>query len=69
VHRRLETQFDNYPYAVLTTREPENIDAERRDFVGKQYLQDIFSSDNLRSYLDWTPEANHTHVFCAAIPR
>jgi len=44
-HRDLERQWANYRYLPLTTREPENLDADHPDYVGKLYLQHVFGDD------------------------
>ena len=67
-HRRLAARFKAYRYFTLTTREPENLDTSRTDYVGKRYLQDIFSADAFRRETgrDLTP--SHTHVFLCGNP-
>ncbi|MCC9608350.1 ferredoxin--NADP reductase [Blastopirellula sp. JC732] len=40
-HRELERRYPNYRYVPLTTREPENVNPQRHDFVGKRYVQDV----------------------------
>jgi len=67
-HRLLESCFSNYRYIPLTTREEENIDVSKVDFVGKLYLQDIFSSDMLSDRLGWEPDPANTHVFLCGSP-
>lgn len=41
-HRELEHKYPNYRYVPLTTREPENISPMHAEYVGKQYVQDVF---------------------------
>ena len=67
-HRQLERSFANYRYVPLTTREPENVDPARTDFVGKRYLQDIIVASDFsdRTGCDLTPE--NTHVFLCGSP-
>ncbi|MEQ9407437.1 MAG: ferredoxin--NADP reductase [Fuerstiella sp.] len=67
-HRCLEQRFSNYRYVPLTTREPENTDANHPGFVGRRYLQDVFSADNLAETLGWLPSAGDTHVFLCGSP-
>jgi ferredoxin/flavodoxin---NADP+ reductase len=67
-HRRLEEMFPNYRYVTLTTREPENLDASRSDYVGKRYLQDCFESGGLESETGIRLEPADTHVFLCGNP-
>jgi len=67
-HRRLEQEFENYHYVALTTREPENTDPNHSRFVGKQYLQDLFSKVQLPLYEGWAPNPACTHVFLCGNP-
>lgn len=67
-HRQLERRFPNYCFIPLTTREAENTDADNADFVGKLYLQDVFSSDTLSARLGWEPDPANTHVFLCGSP-
>ncbi|MCA8996840.1 MAG: ferredoxin--NADP reductase [Planctomycetaceae bacterium] len=46
-HRALETLYPNYRYISLTTREPENLDPQHPDYMGKQYLQELVESGEL----------------------
>ncbi len=62
-HRRLETMFANYRYVALTTREPENLDPSRPDFVGKRYLQDYFASGAFAIETGISLDPGNTHVF------
>ena len=67
-HREVERQHANYRYVPLTTREPENLDSSRDDYVGKQYLQDEFSSDDFAEHIGWEPEPENTHVYLCGNP-
>jgi ferredoxin--NADP+ reductase len=67
-HRQLEKRFENYRFIPLTTREAENTDAESAEFVGKLYLQDVFSSGTLSDRLGWEPDPVNTHVFLCGSP-
>ncbi len=67
-HRRLEAMFPNYRYVALTTREPENLDESRPDYVGKRYLQDLFSSETFESETGAVLDPENTHVFLCGNP-
>ena len=67
-HRQLESQFHNYHYVPLTTREPENIDRRHPRFVGKRYLQDLFSQNPLPLLPNWSLQPDSTHVFLCGNP-
>lgn len=66
-HGDLQERFPNYRYVALTTREPENIDAAHPDFVGKQYLQDWFTSGQFEERFGRL-DPNNTHVFLCGNP-
>lgn len=68
VHRELERRYPNYRYLPLTTREPENLDARRPDYVGKQYLQGLLSSGRLEEGLGGPLEPDRTHVWLCGNP-
>lgn len=67
-HRRLERRFGNYRYIALTTREPQNTDPSRPDFVGKQYLQEFVASDRLEQTCGPTLDPARMHVFLCGNP-
>lgn len=67
-HRELERRYSNYRYVALTTREPENLDADRPDFVGKQYLQDYVMTGKLEQDLGAPIDPSTTHVFLCGNP-
>lgn len=67
-HRLLERTFKNYRYIPLTTREPENLDNSRPDYVGKQYLQDFLVSDDFSARTGCELSAQNTHVFLCGSP-
>lgn len=67
-HRQLEKCFPHYRYVPLTTRESQNIDASNPDFVGKLYLQDLFTSGTLADRLGWDPDPADSHVFLCGSP-
>lgn len=68
MHRKLERQFSDYRYLVLTTREPENVDRSRPDYVGKQYLQSLIESGRLEKELGRPLDPKHAHVFLCGNP-
>jgi ferredoxin--NADP+ reductase len=67
-HRRLEGMFPNYRYVALTTREPENLDASRPDYIGKRYVQDFFESGAFESETGVRLEPTSDHVFLCGHP-
>jgi len=67
-HRCLEAMCPRYGYVALTTREPENLDASRDDYVGKRYLQDYFSSGDFESETGFVLDPENTHVFLCGNP-
>lgn len=67
-HRTLEARYSNYRYQPLTTREPENTDPSRPDYVGKQYVQEWFRSGNLERAAGFRLEPQRTHVFLCGGP-
>lgn len=67
-HRRLEQAFLNYRYVPLTTREPQNLDPQRDDYVGKLYLQDLLAGDKLQRHTGWRLDPAREHVFLCGNP-
>jgi ferredoxin/flavodoxin---NADP+ reductase len=67
-HRELERRFPNYRYVALTTREPENLDSSRTDFIGKQYLQDLVASGRLEEALGSRIDPGRTHAYLCGNP-
>lgn len=65
---QLQKQFPNYRYAAFTTREPENVDQNHPQYVGKQYLQDIIHPEKFQEQFGWTPNPEQTHVFLCGNP-
>jgi ferredoxin--NADP+ reductase len=68
VHTRLQQQYPNYRYVLLTTREPENLDPGADGYVGKQYLQDLFSTGRLADTIGWQPRPEDTHAYVCGNP-
>jgi ferredoxin--NADP+ reductase len=67
-HRALERRFANYRYVPLTTREPENVDPSRPDYVGKSYLQDLFASECAVQRIGFPLDPSRTHVYLCGAP-
>lgn len=65
---RLMAKYPNYRYEVLTTREPENVDADHPGFVGKKYIQDLFQEGRFEARFGWQPTAETTHIFMCGNP-
>ena len=67
-HHCIEAKYPNYHYVPLTTREPENIDSSHPQYVGKQYVQDVFRSGKLAEStgVDLSPAT--THAFLCGNP-
>jgi ferredoxin--NADP+ reductase len=63
VHRLLASRYANFRSVALTTREPENLDPSHPQFVGKHYLQDVFSSPTVEQTLGVALDPAHCHVF------
>ncbi|MFK8112541.1 MAG: ferredoxin--NADP reductase [Rubripirellula sp.] len=60
--------FSNYVYLPFTTRDPENLDSSHPDFVGKQYLQQLFKSGQLADAAGDELSPSNTHVFLCGNP-
>lgn len=67
-HRELEKRYPNYRYVTLTTREPENVDVQHPDYVGKLYLQQMFLKDRLQQLIGWVPDPARSHAFLCGSP-
>lgn len=67
-HKTLMSRFANYCYLPFTTRDPENLDASHPDFVGKQYLQELFKSGKLAEAAGDALDPSNTHVFLCGNP-
>lgn len=62
-HRQLESLFPNYRYIPLSTREPQNLDRTRNDYIGKRYLQDLFADSSFREEIGFTdPDGWHSYL-------
>ncbi|TWU48016.1 ferredoxin--NADP reductase [Rubripirellula reticaptiva] len=67
-HAELMTQYANYRYLCFTTRDPENLDPAHPNFVGKQYLQALFTSGKLAELAGDPLSPSNTHVFLCGNP-
>ncbi|SMP46261.1 ferredoxin--NADP+ reductase [Neorhodopirellula lusitana] len=67
-HEILMNRFPNYLYLPLTTREPENVQTDHPGFVGKQYLQSMFTSGRLAELAKVDLSPTNTHVFLCGNP-
>lgn len=67
-HAQLMNLYPQYRYLCLTTREPENLDKSRVDFIGKQYLQTLFTSGKLSEMVEDPLSTANTHVFLCGNP-
>ncbi len=67
-HQQLEKRFDHYHYFPLTTREPENLDASRPDYVGKTHLQDVVKREDYRRLIEGRFDPLTTHAFVCGNP-
>lgn len=67
-HQRLMDRFPQYCYLAMTTRDPENLDPLHPCYVGKQYLQDMFTSGQLAEMAGDPLDPANTHVFLCGNP-
>lgn len=68
VHEQLQRRYPNYRYITLTTREPENLDPNHPDYIGKQYIQHLVESGQLEEQLGKTLDPTSAHVFLCGNP-
>jgi ferredoxin--NADP+ reductase len=68
IHRELERRYQQYRYVALTTREPENVDPRRPDYIGKQYLQNYVASESFQAALGTGLDGHQTHVYLCGNP-
>ncbi len=66
--QRLMDRYENYRYLLLTTREPENLDPKHPDFVGRQYVQDLFTSGRLAELVGDPLSPDNTHAYLCGNP-
>lgn len=67
-HAKLMKQFPRYRYLPFTTRDPENLDPNHPEYVGKQYLQEMFVSGQLAEVAGDKLSPANTHVFLCGNP-
>ncbi len=67
-HKTLMSRYANYRYLPFTTRDPENLDPSHPQYVGKQYLQDLFTSGQLADAAGDPLAPANTHVFMCGNP-
>lgn len=67
-HSVLMKEYPNYRYLPFTTRDPENLDSSHPEFVGKQYIQDMFLSGQLAEAAGDPLSPSNTHVFLCGNP-
>ena len=67
-HASLMRRFPQYRYLPFTTRDPENLDATHPHYVGKQYLQDLFTSGRLAEAAGVEFSPSNTHIFLCGNP-
>jgi len=68
LHEQVEAEHDNYKYCAMTTREPENLDESRPDYIGKQYLQKFITSGQLEEALGRSLDPEKAQVFLCGNP-
>ena len=67
-HAELMKKFPQYRYLPFTTRDPENLDPRHANYVGKQYLQDLFTSGQLAEAAGANLAPENTCVFLCGNP-
>jgi ferredoxin--NADP+ reductase len=67
-HQVLMARYPQYRYLAMTTRDPENLDPTHPNYVGKQYVQDLFTSGKLAEMADDPLDPANTHVFLCGNP-
>ena len=67
-HETLMQQHGNYRYLPYTTRDPINLDETHPQYVGKQYLQQLFTSGELAKATGDDLSPSNTHVFLCGNP-
>lgn len=67
-HAKLSERFRNYRYIPLTTREPHNLDPQHPHYVGKQYLQQFYTSGELSRVTGDPLDPRSTHVYLCGNP-
>lgn len=68
IHQELMTRFDNFKAFHFTTREPVNVDRDHPQYVGKQYIQELFHTGKLADLCGVPLTPDTTHVFLCGNP-
>jgi len=66
--KQLMARFPQYRYLPMSTRDPENLDPTHPDYVGKQYMQELFVSGRLAEMAGDPLSPTNTHVFLCGNP-
>jgi ferredoxin--NADP+ reductase len=67
-HEMLKGRYPNYKYLSYTTREVENWDTSHPGYIGKQYVQELFTSGRLAEHAGDPLSPKNTHVFLCGNP-
>ncbi|QDT09038.1 ferredoxin--NADP reductase [Stieleria marina] len=67
-HAILMEQYPQYRYVPYSTRDPENTDAAHPNYVGKRYLQELFTSGDLATAVEDPLSPTNSHVFLCGNP-
>jgi ferredoxin/flavodoxin---NADP+ reductase len=67
-HTKLQSRYRNYKYLPLTTREPQNLEPTHPNYVGKQYIQQYFTSGELSRATNDPLDPRSTHVYLCGNP-
>ncbi len=67
-HEILQQRYSNYRYLPFTTREPENLDKSRSDYIGKKYVQDVFQSSAVADELGFELNPDCTQIYLCGNP-
>ncbi len=68
IHEKLSALYSQYVYLPVTTRAPENLDSNHPNYVGKQYIQELFVSGKLAELVGDELDPKRTHVFLCGNP-
>ena len=67
-HAAIESMHANYRYLAYTTREIENWDKTHPGYIGKQYVQELFTSGKMARDAGDPLSPDNTHVFLCGNP-
>lgn len=68
IHQELMRRYSNFRSLNFTTREPQNVDPKHPQYVGKQYIQQLFQSGHLAELCGTDLSPDNTHVFLCGNP-